>query len=792
MTYSNANFTPELNGYSNVKPFRFWCQKVLPLVYDDSLSYYELLCKVVDYINNIITDLSTTEGNVDALLAAYNQLQDYVNEYFTNLDVQEEINNKLDAMFEDGTIPTMIEEYVYPYIQTLNQNYAQLDTQINETMTTQNENIANLTTRVNNLVINNTTNLTGYNVVTVESTTAEGGNTVTENIPVGAEILQVCYSGYNDTNDVIKSDNISYESTPNVPSSTQQQVEVTITDATDTRFNVFITYAISQDIEIAELTDIRVGYDNIVYSSAGNAVREQVEKLDNALNNTWKSVLLESIPVYDVSASNWYKSVTNALENIEYDFVITSQTAGTFLFQIGYGGSASAMTLTVGEYTFTANETKTITYTPVGTQLKYFRFYSESVSAANTIWTLAIQRTIKANEIQNTQENISEINTLLKCEYLPTVKGEYYNTSGSTVDINSPSQNPGWNSAVISCVEGDVFTITGTGGSTPKLWAFAESDGTIISKQDSSVNPSSVTNYILYAPKDSAYFIVNFNNANPFRLLKGLTLDYRFSIEDYENRITTKHKIIVDANGNGDYTTIQNAINAITDSSFSNQYEIVLLSGTYNEQNLILPPFTYLHGVGLTKPVITSVGLSDYLSVIDVQNTCRIANIKVISGTKYCIHEDVKLHDCSVICENVDFEQTGTMSQVTGGNGTFANAKFVFKGCTFKGGNIVSHTNSNSYIGVTQKIAFEYCKFDGVGIVLTASGSVNSNAMAECICEIIGCAGDTTTPLLTCRVPTDYESVYPWKVIGGGNINFSVIFDGQELSGVINTTDVVS
>ena len=34
--------------------FRFWCYKVLPLVYDDSLSYYEVLCKVVDYINKLI------------------------------------------------------------------------------------------------------------------------------------------------------------------------------------------------------------------------------------------------------------------------------------------------------------------------------------------------------------------------------------------------------------------------------------------------------------------------------------------------------------------------------------------------------------------------------------------------------------------------------------------------------------------------------------------------------------------------------------------------------------------
>lgn len=34
--------------------FTFWCQKIIPLVYDNSLSYMELLCKVVDYLNNVI------------------------------------------------------------------------------------------------------------------------------------------------------------------------------------------------------------------------------------------------------------------------------------------------------------------------------------------------------------------------------------------------------------------------------------------------------------------------------------------------------------------------------------------------------------------------------------------------------------------------------------------------------------------------------------------------------------------------------------------------------------------
>lgn len=37
-----------------MEAFRYWCYKVLPLVYEDSLSYYEILCKVVKYINELI------------------------------------------------------------------------------------------------------------------------------------------------------------------------------------------------------------------------------------------------------------------------------------------------------------------------------------------------------------------------------------------------------------------------------------------------------------------------------------------------------------------------------------------------------------------------------------------------------------------------------------------------------------------------------------------------------------------------------------------------------------------
>lgn len=39
---------------SNIGRFRYYCQKVLPAVYDDSLSYYELLNKFAKYLNDVI------------------------------------------------------------------------------------------------------------------------------------------------------------------------------------------------------------------------------------------------------------------------------------------------------------------------------------------------------------------------------------------------------------------------------------------------------------------------------------------------------------------------------------------------------------------------------------------------------------------------------------------------------------------------------------------------------------------------------------------------------------------
>ena len=113
-----ADFTPTREPQIPLRPFRYWCQKVLPLVYDDSLSYYDLLCKVVDYLNKTMEDVSNMDTDVTNVYTAYSELQSYVNSYFDSLDVQQEINNKLDSMASDGTLANIINNEVFVNINT--------------------------------------------------------------------------------------------------------------------------------------------------------------------------------------------------------------------------------------------------------------------------------------------------------------------------------------------------------------------------------------------------------------------------------------------------------------------------------------------------------------------------------------------------------------------------------------------------------------------------------------------------------------------------------------------------
>lgn len=68
---------------NNLSNFRFWCQKVLPLVYDDSLSYYEVLCKIVKYINDIIVNEKELSDELLELKKEVEKVQEMLDNFDT-------------------------------------------------------------------------------------------------------------------------------------------------------------------------------------------------------------------------------------------------------------------------------------------------------------------------------------------------------------------------------------------------------------------------------------------------------------------------------------------------------------------------------------------------------------------------------------------------------------------------------------------------------------------------------------------------------------------------------------
>ena len=102
--------------YTPIKmtPFKWFVLENFPFIEEDfdSLTSYGLWCKLKEYFNKVATKTNEMGTQVESLTNAFIVLKDYVDNYFKNLDVQEEINNKLDEMAEDGTLASIVETFI--------------------------------------------------------------------------------------------------------------------------------------------------------------------------------------------------------------------------------------------------------------------------------------------------------------------------------------------------------------------------------------------------------------------------------------------------------------------------------------------------------------------------------------------------------------------------------------------------------------------------------------------------------------------------------------------------------
>lgn len=145
-----ANFFPDVSAYPKMGTFQPVYGKFDLTTYIQGASDYEIMAFLVGKYNACLEAYGTvTKLSTDTITAAH-QLQDWINNWFDNLDVKEELNNKIDSMVQDGSFGRLLHQT--------------FDTQINQ----------QTTSAVTAWLVANVTP-TGSTVVVDKSLSIEGG-----------------------------------------------------------------------------------------------------------------------------------------------------------------------------------------------------------------------------------------------------------------------------------------------------------------------------------------------------------------------------------------------------------------------------------------------------------------------------------------------------------------------------------------------------------------------------------------------------------------------------------------
>lgn len=151
----------EIRKINPLNPFGRMCVSLgmIPSSYKESLTYEEQLLWLFNYLENtLIPKINETGERVNELIDLFNQLKDYVDNYFENLDVQDEINHKLDEMVEDGTFDVI---------------FAQVDSKIGDLSSLTTTDTSSIVSAVNEIDSHTDTNTSAIGDLTNLTTTSK-------------------------------------------------------------------------------------------------------------------------------------------------------------------------------------------------------------------------------------------------------------------------------------------------------------------------------------------------------------------------------------------------------------------------------------------------------------------------------------------------------------------------------------------------------------------------------------------------------------------------------------------
>ena len=103
-----------------------------PAFYDkESGTVLQQTARMYAKVNEVVASVNQQNEKIAEYIEKFNQLHDYVYTYFDNLDVQQEIDNKLDEMYANGQLDLLFSKYVNDYVEETNVRITELDNKVN-------------------------------------------------------------------------------------------------------------------------------------------------------------------------------------------------------------------------------------------------------------------------------------------------------------------------------------------------------------------------------------------------------------------------------------------------------------------------------------------------------------------------------------------------------------------------------------------------------------------------------------------------------------------------------------